>query len=158
MYAQCSPRTPPLFGRQTGFTLIEVMVAIGILAILAGLAAPSFRATIERYQIRTVREDLTASIYLARSEAIRRGSAALLACEESEDCAWTITFVPESLVIQQSKKNSSVTAVLPADATFDRWGYANACLDFKIEHSKNNSLKQNFHLTPAGAIGEGACV
>lgn len=56
-----------------GFTLIEVLVVIAILGVLTALAGPSFTPTIERWRVRQAAENLTSTIYYARSEAIKRG-------------------------------------------------------------------------------------
>jgi len=56
-----------------GFTAIELMVVVSIVAILAALAAPSFTPLIENWRVRTVSEQLRATLYYARSEAIKRG-------------------------------------------------------------------------------------
>ncbi|WP_436179352.1 GspH/FimT family pseudopilin [Acidovorax sp. LjRoot66] len=56
-----------------GFTAIELMVVVAIVAVLTALAAPSFTPLIERWRVREAAESITASVYLARSEAIKRG-------------------------------------------------------------------------------------
>lgn len=56
-----------------GFTAIELMVTIAILAILAGMAAPSFTSIIERWRVRQTTDELQSTFYFARSEAIKRG-------------------------------------------------------------------------------------
>lgn len=56
-----------------GFTLIEVMVVVSLLAILTALAAPSFTPMIERWRVRQATEQLQSTLYYARSEAIKRG-------------------------------------------------------------------------------------
>jgi len=60
--------------KQSGFTLIELMVVISILAILLGIGVPSFRATIEGNRITTVANDLVGALQFARSEAVKRGT------------------------------------------------------------------------------------
>ncbi|WP_404299870.1 GspH/FimT family pseudopilin [Alicycliphilus denitrificans] len=66
-------RVCPIGASQRGFTAIELMVVIAIVAVLASLAAPSFTSTIERWRVRQAAEELQSSIYYARSEAIKRG-------------------------------------------------------------------------------------
>ena len=61
-------RKPP-----RGFTIIELMVAIAVLAVLAALAAPSFTPLIERWRVRQTVEGLRSTLYYARAEAVRRG-------------------------------------------------------------------------------------
>ncbi|MEQ1636626.1 MAG: GspH/FimT family pseudopilin [Methylococcales bacterium] len=55
-----------------GFTQLELLVSISILAILAALAVPSFRSSLERNEIMAVAEALSADLRWARSEALKR--------------------------------------------------------------------------------------
>jgi type IV fimbrial biogenesis protein FimT len=55
-----------------GFTLVEVMVVLSILAILVTIALPSMRQFVVRSKIANVTNELVGSINFARSEAIRR--------------------------------------------------------------------------------------
>lgn len=59
--------------RAGGFTAIELLVTVSIVAILAALAAPSFTPLIESWRVRQATEQLSSSFYFARSEAIKRG-------------------------------------------------------------------------------------
>lgn len=57
---------------------MEVVVVVAVLGILAALAGPSFISTIERWRIRQAAEDLTSTIYYARSEAIKRSGRVVI--------------------------------------------------------------------------------
>ncbi|KGG93397.1 fimbrial protein [Comamonas thiooxydans] len=70
-----------------GFTAIELMVTVAILAVLAGLAAPSFNPIIERWRVRQVSEELQSTFYFARSEAIKRGgNVTILRSDDGGGC------------------------------------------------------------------------
>lgn len=69
------------FSSLHGFTLIELMVTISILAIAAAFAVPSFQSIIEGAKHRGVISDLNASVALARSEAVKRGVPVVLAAK-----------------------------------------------------------------------------
>lgn len=60
--------------RQCGFTFIELMIVVVMVAILAVLAAPSFNATIEKYRTKGVAENLYTDLVNAKSETIKSGS------------------------------------------------------------------------------------
>lgn len=64
--------------RAAGFTLIELMVTISVLAILITIAIPSFTATINRNRLATSANGLVGGFQLARSEAVRRGGRVVL--------------------------------------------------------------------------------
>ena len=64
--------------KSQGFTLIELMVVIAIVAILTTLAAPSFKQLIQSNTISSTVNSFLADMRYARSEAIRRGGGVIL--------------------------------------------------------------------------------
>lgn len=70
-------------GGMRGMTLIELMVALAIGAILLSMAAPSFNDAILSMKLSSYSNNLVASTMLARGEAIKRNAAVSL-CVSSD--------------------------------------------------------------------------
>ncbi len=58
--------------QNSGFTLIELMVTVAVLAILLGIGIPSFQGTLDKRRIVGAAEQIYADLQYARSEAIRQ--------------------------------------------------------------------------------------
>jgi len=68
---------------QRGFTLMELMVAIAVLAVLLLVAVPSFREAGLPSQLRAIANNMVAATQIARSEAIKRNATVTL-CVSSD--------------------------------------------------------------------------
>jgi type IV fimbrial biogenesis protein FimT len=76
--------------RQNGFTLLELMTTLTIAAVLLGVAVPAFRGMMVSNRLRTVTNDFSSAINIARSEAITRNTAITfcrVALETDVNCA-----------------------------------------------------------------------
>lgn len=69
--------------RPRGFTLLELMTTLAILAIVAGFAAPSFVSLIESNRIQTQANTFFTSLIAARSEAVKRNQPVVL-CKSAD--------------------------------------------------------------------------
>lgn len=71
-----------------GFSLIELLVTISIVAILLAAVVPSFSRSIANTHIATVRDNLISSLQFARAEAISRNVAVAL-CPSTDGATCT---------------------------------------------------------------------
>lgn len=58
--------------QRRGFTLVELLVVIALVAIILALVAPSFTSTLARKRLEGVASELATDIQYARSEAVQR--------------------------------------------------------------------------------------
>jgi type IV fimbrial biogenesis protein FimT len=69
--------------QQIGFTLIELMVTIAILAIILSLAAPAVQTFVSRSTMRGISSDFTLGMQRARSEAINRNECVVICMSDN---------------------------------------------------------------------------
>lgn len=105
-----------------GFTLIEVLVVVGISVILVSTSLPTFIDTIERYQIRTQADRFLSIIKLARVTAIEHvkkvrvcPSTNQSTCDTSGGFNWSNGFI----VLVDANDNATYSQVSQVIDGFD---------------------------------------
>jgi type IV fimbrial biogenesis protein FimT len=66
---------------RSGFTLVELMVTVAVLAVVSAIAAPNFKRLILSNRLSTVANDVVLAVNTARMEAIKR-NATVLVCSD----------------------------------------------------------------------------
>ena len=115
------------YRRVRGFTLLEVMVVVAIIAVLAALAGPSFIPVIERWRVRSAAEELTATFYYARSEAIKRGGGIAIDATGGWGQGWKVTHTQggatSDLQVSPAPSKTAMVQNSNKDKLYvDRWG------------------------------------
>ncbi len=103
-----------------GFTLVELIVTLSIVAILAMIAVPSMQQTIRQNRLTAYASTIVTAFNIARSEAIRRGgSVSLCSSDDLASCRTSnITDWSEGWILFTD---------LDADGTFDDDGDSTLC-------------------------------
>jgi len=78
---------PPRLPDARGFTLIELMVTLTVMAIILAIAAPSFSALLASNRLTTQTNELVGALNLARSEAVRRSQPVTLRSDDNDNYA-----------------------------------------------------------------------
>ena len=75
-----------------GFTTIELLVVVGILALMAAFAGPALSSMVATQQVRSASADLHSSLTIARSEALTRNASVTIAPADGDWArGWTVT-------------------------------------------------------------------
>lgn len=140
--------SPPASKPISGFTAIEMMVVVAIVAVLAALAGPSFIPLMERWRTRQGAEEFKSTIYFARAEAIKRSgnivvrktpnstTCTLAPTNEDWGCGWIVFIDTNGDGIRQATEEILKTfsaptrtlVTLPGNGgliRFDKWGSGN---------------------------------
>ncbi|WP_230410245.1 GspH/FimT family pseudopilin [Undibacterium rugosum] len=110
-----------------GFSLVELLVAIAIAAILMALAAPSFSSFIDNQRLQTATLEFYAGVNLARAEAIKRGAQVSMVATDGSDwkSGWTI-FVDDN---GNLKADSNEKIIFTHDALSSKFTVTSAFTD-----------------------------
>lgn len=130
---------------EQGFTLIELMITVAVLAITVALAAPSFKDLLAAQRLRSVAYDMTSDLVLARSEAVKRGQDVTIAPLDSGwKAGWTVR-VPSSSEVIASRSAAGggvVFTTSPGTVTFDlngRLGTTSSVVRFELNGGVNRN-------------------
>lgn len=127
-----------------GFTLIEMMVVVALMAVLLGMALPSFGGLIDRYRVEGMAKALMVSVSHARSEAVRRGKPVVIRpraeCRGQDwSCGWDTSVGAEAAheILRRQDPDSRV-AVTKSSAgymSFDAMGNSASVVGFSFSPS-----------------------
>lgn len=104
-----------------GFTLIEILIVVALIAILASIATPNLSGISANQALRNASSELMASIMNARSAAIKRGARVVIQPQSGSDWAtgWLIYVDLNRNDIFDSATDELIdtSAALPANVT-----------------------------------------
>jgi type IV fimbrial biogenesis protein FimT len=103
----------PCRSAQQGFTLVELMITVAIVAILATLAAPSMTALINSNRLRAAANETIAVFQSARFEAIRANRLTVACMSPNPNAAVPACGAPGAsgwIVFQDSDRNGQYSA------------------------------------------------
>ena len=140
------------------FTLVELLIAMAIIAILLGLAAPSFQAFVQDARITSEARKFSLALQTARSEASRINASVLLCASAGNSVCgtdWTtnkLVFADadhdktrssaETLIFSGAPSAPRITVTGPAAGwiEFNSSGQANALASFKLCDSRTGNV------------------
>ena len=134
-----------LVNQQKGFTLIELIIVMGIMGILATIAAPSFQNYIRNQNLKTAARGITSDFFATREKALSENVMYRIHFDQAGN-SYTIargTYSGTPYVDQQTKLMTSYASYIKVDADqvvfFQTRGTVTAC-NFTISNTNNGSV------------------
>jgi type IV fimbrial biogenesis protein FimT len=126
-----------------GFTLVELMVTLAIVAILASVAVPSFQDMVNNNRLTSQANEFITALNYSRSEAVKRGTSITLTANTSGnwDDGWTIKDGTDTIRNYAAFKGSSAltSTTAPASVTYKGTGFVSGTADLSFDLCDNRS-------------------
>lgn len=95
--------------RQSGFTLIEMMITVSIVAVVLAMGVPSLQGFILGQRVKAASFDLQQALLMARSEAIKRNAPVVITPADAGWAGgWSVTAGSELLARQSAYRGISI--------------------------------------------------
>jgi type IV fimbrial biogenesis protein FimT len=132
--------------RLAGFTLVEILLVVAVLAVLLSAGIPAFTDFVRDQRVKTASFDLFSTLVHARSEAIMRNATVTVAPVSAQwTNGWTVTDAGGT-VIRTKGVVSNLTITGPTSVVFRGSGRLNA------------ASMPNFQLSASGATVTTRCI
>lgn len=113
----CRSNRSPLCFRQTGFTIVELMMSVVLLAIGAALSLPSYREMVEKRQLTHGAEQILAFINTAQTEAAARNQIVTISYDRDDWDDWCIGAALGTSACDCTETNTAASDFCAIDAT-----------------------------------------
>lgn len=127
----------------SGFTLLELLITIAVVAVLAAIAVPSFQNMIATQRMRSAANDLVSTLNFARSEAVKRNTTVTVTpAAGGWGDGWTVAAGATTLRVHEGFESLTLTGTPAATA-----------IGFRGDGRRDNASDIEVELAPPAASG-----
>ena len=144
----------------SGFSMLELMVTIGIVAILGTVAVPAFIGRMPGKQLESAAGEVNTAFKVARLTAVKENTPCLLQLDVDSE-SYTITVqgglvkhgkLPAGVDLKSVFLSQQTTPVAGGLITFDSRGFPTPAVDVVLENMRGASWTVEVNLTGSSRI------
>lgn len=139
--------------RYAGFTVIELMITVALLAILVGIAAPSLRDLTMNARITSQANDLMTDLAMTRSEAVKRSVRTAICTSSSGTACTSSNWQQGWIVFADADGDGALAAVTDIIKAVPALDGGNTLVS--AGHSTNGSAAMFVPYRPSGVVTPG---
>lgn len=136
--------------KQTGFTLVELIVAVCVFGIAIALSLPNFNRMMTNNQSANLGMDAVAALNYARSEAVKRGARVSI-CPATADSCLTSTDWNKGWIAFLDTASSDSASTATVGTIIKRWNSFSTRDRISVKSGSNDVGFLRF--TSSGALG-----
>lgn len=136
--------------KDSGFTLMEIMVVIGIVGILSAIAIPSYFQWLPRHQVGNAARTVMSTLEFARINAVKTNADVTVIFDWANE-RLTVDSGGTTLRTRQMPNDVDLQDInLGSPVTFNGHGFSSDSGQVRVENSKNDTLRRDINLTLGG--------
>ncbi len=112
---------------QTGVTLVEILIALALIAILTVIAVPAYSTFLQNSQIRNAAESIVNGMQIARAESVRRNASSQVVIGPGS--GWIVSLPSSGTQVQQRSAAEGSASVVVVINDLDADGAADDAAD-----------------------------
>jgi len=137
--------------KDSGFTLIELMVVIGIVGILSAIAIPSYFQWLPKHRVGTAARTVMSAVEFARINAVKTNANVTLNFDFGNESLTVVDSDGTTLRTRRMPNDVDLQFdTLPASVTFNGHGFSDESGDVVVENTNNATFFRRINLTLGG--------
>jgi prepilin-type N-terminal cleavage/methylation domain-containing protein len=149
--------------KESGLTLMELMVVIGILGIISAIVVPSFIGWLPARRLESAASDVNTAIRVARLSAVKENTFAVLQFDVNEE-SYSVTVsgrtvkrgkMPAGVDLANVFLSNQTTPALGGLITFDSRGFPTPPVDVVLQNTTGTTWTIQVNLTGSSRLNRG---
>ena len=146
--------------QESGFTLLELMVVIGIIGVLSAIAVPSYISWLPARRLEAAASDVNTAIQVARLSAVKKNTSAILQFDVNDE-SYVITVAGDSVKHGKMPHGVDLKDVLLSNQStpapggvilFDSRGFPAPPVDIVVQNTSGTTRTIQVNLTGSSRI------